>query len=363
MVNLKNNKTYNFCAGPAVFPEEILKKAQEDLIDYANTGTSILSISHRSEEFINLADRAKKNLRDLLNIPENYEILFLHGGASWQAAMVPANFLSDNSLANYVNTGHWSSKAIKEAEHFGKIKVIGSGLDAAMNLSGWVIDKKAAYCHCTPNETIDGVEFDDFENLPESDVPMIADMSSTILSRELDLTKFDLIYAGAQKNMGPSGLSVVILNAELLERANKNLSTMMSYQVHVDADSIYNTPATFSWYLMGEFLEWVKKQGGLAEMGRRSLEKALMFYDYLDHSDFYKNNIPRAVRSRMNLPFVLKDNKLDKLFLTEASKQGLINLQNHRSTGGMRASFYNAMPKEGVEALINFMKNFEKQYA
>ena len=360
MTNIfKKNKTYNFCAGPAVFPEEVLKKAQEDLLDYAGTGTSILSISHRSEEFLALANRAKNTLRDLLNIPKDYEILFLHGGASWQAAMVPANFLSKTGFADYINTGHWSLKAIQEAQHFGKVKIIASGLEAAMN-THWLINPDADYCHCTPNETIDGIEFDQF---PDSPVPLIADMSSTILSREIDLKKFDLIYAGAQKNMGPSGLSVVIISPKLLAKANMNLSTMMSYQVHVDADSIYNTPATFSWYLMGEFLDWVKKQGGLAEMGRRSLEKASLFYSYIDQSDFYSNNIPSAIRSRMNIPFLLAKPELDKLFLSQAFEQGLINLPGHRSTGGMRASFYNAMPKEGVEALINFMKDFEKKYA
>ncbi len=360
-------KTYNFCAGPAVFPEEILKKAQEDLINFAGTGTSILSISHRSKEFIDLANLAKQNLRDLLTIPEDYEILFLHGGASWQAAMIPANFLDKNnkdSFANYVNTGHWSSKAIEEAKFFGNIKTIGSGPEAALN-THWPIDPKAAYCHITPNETIDGFEFYDFPK--DSPVPLIADMSSTILSREFDIKNFDLIYAGAQKNMGPSGLSVIILSKNLLKKANKNLPTMMSYQVHVDADSIYNTPATFSWYLMGEFLKWVKDQGGLAEMGRRSLEKSKMLYDFIDNNSFYENKIPQKIRSRMNIPFLInKDLKnyldLEKLFVSEAKKSNLINLAGHRVTGGMRASLYNAMPLEGVKVLIEFMKDFEKKY-
>ncbi len=349
---------YNFCAGPAVFPEEVLIKAQDDLLNYSQLGTSILSISHRSKEFLELANRAKKNLRELLNIPSDYEILFLHGGASWQAAMIPANFLLPGQTANYINTGHWSQKAIKEAEYFGKIKTIASGTDAAMN-SNWPIDPTAAYCHFTPNETIDGIEFYDFPK--DSPIPLMADMSSTILSREFDISGLDLIYAGAQKNMGPSGLSVVILKKKLLEKTNKNLPTMMSYQVHVDADSIYNTPATFSWYLMGEFLEWVKQQGGLAEMGRRSLEKSSLLYDFIDQSDFYENKMPVKIRSRMNIPFLLARPELDNLFLKEAEQTGLINLQGHRVTGGMRASLYNAMPLEGVKALINFMKEFERK--
>jgi len=360
-------KTYNFCAGPAVFPEEVLEKAKEDLIDFAGTGTSILSVSHRSKEFIEMGNRAKQDLRDLLKITENYEILFLHGGASWQASMIPANFLdknNKNSFANYVDTGHWSGKAIDEAKFFGNIKIIGSGMEAALD-TNWPMDSQAAYCHITPNETIDGFEFYDFPK--NSPVPLIADMSSTILSREFDVRDFDLIYAGAQKNMGPSGLSVVILSQKLLEKANKNLPTMLSYQVHVDAESIYNTPATFSWYLMGEFLKWVKAQGGLPEMGRRSLEKSSLLYSFIDRSGFYENKIPKQIRSRMNIPFFINKNiknylDLEKLFISEAKKNNLINLSGHRVTGGMRASLYNAMPLEGVKKLIEFMQDFEKKY-
>lgn len=355
---------YNFCAGPAIFPEEVLLKAREDLLNFENLGTSILSISHRSDEFLALADRAKKNLRKLLAIPSNYEILFLHGGASWQAAMVPANFLGAHQVANYIDTGHWSQKAIKEAKYFGKIKVIASGLEAALN-TDWPIEPNAAYCHFTPNETIDGIEFYNFPKnyYQNSPVPLIADMSSTILSRPFDVSQLDLIYAGAQKNMGPSGLSVIILNKKLLEKTqNKNLPTMMDYQVHVDAESIYNTPATFSWYLMGEFLEWVIRAGGLAEMDRRSLERSSLLYNFIDESDFYKNTVPVSIRSRMNIPFLLARPELDDLFITEAEKIGLINLRGHRVTGGMRASLYNAMPLEGVKVLISFMKEFEKRY-
>lgn len=360
-------KTYNFCAGPAVFPEEVLEKAKKDLMDFAGTGTSILSVSHRSKEFIEMGELAKQNLRDLLDIPKDYEILFLHGGASWQASMIPANFLDKNnktSFANYVDTGHWSHKAIEEAKFFGKIEIIGSGMDAALN-TNWPIDSKAAYCHITPNETIDGFEFYDFPK--NSPAPLIADMSSTILSREFDVRDFDLIYAGAQKNMGPSGLSVVILSQKLLEKAKKDLPTMMAYKIHVDSGSIYNTPATFSWYLMGEFLKWVKNQGGLAEMGRRSLEKSSLLYDFIDKSNFYENKIPKKIRSRMNIPFLINKNiknylDLEKLFLSEAQKNHLINLAGHRVTGGMRASLYNAMPLEGVKKLIEFMQDFEKKY-
>jgi len=357
-------RKYNFCAGPAVFPESVLKEAQTAVLEYKNTGMSILSISHRSDDFLSLAKEAKQDLRDLLNIPMDYEILFLHGGASWQAAMIPANFLKKNSFASYVNTGHWSKKALLEAKFFGEVKEVSAGYSAAMSPDLWEIDPRASYCHFTPNETIDGVEFYNFPTREKSNsVFLMADMSSTLLSRPFDIRGLDLIYAGAQKNMGPSGLSVVILNKKLLAHANQNLPTMLAYQVHVEAESIYNTPATFSWYLLGRFLAWIKQEGGLKEMEKRSLEKSNYLYNFIDQSDFYENKIPKLIRSRMNIPFILKKPELDGVFLKEAEMQGLLNLQGHRSTGGMRASLYNAMPQEGVVALVDFMKNFEKKYA
>lgn len=350
-------KVFNFCAGPAVLPDSVLREAQSALIDWAGTGTSILSVSHRSAEFTDMVVQMKANLRLLMNLSDEFEILFLHGGASWQSVMVPANFVSDDELLNYVDTGHWSRKAIEEAKKLADVSVIASGVDAALNTQ-WAIDPEAAYCHFTPNETIDGVEFYDF---PKSTVPLVADMSSTILSRPFDVSGLDLIYAGAQKNIGPAGMTLVIIRRSLLARFNPDLPSMLSYQTHVKAGSIYNTPATFSWYVTAEMFKWLLAEGGLPEMAKRNQHKSTLLYDFLDRSDFYINDVPKACRSWMNIPFRLADPSQDERFLREAKEAGFIGLKGHRSHGGMRASLYNPMPVEGVQALLDFMKKFESK--
>lgn len=348
---------YNFSAGPAVLPMSVLNKAQQAVVDWEGTGTSIMSISHRSPEFITMAEQMKANLRDLMAIPDDYEIFFLHGGASWQSAMIPANFVGEGQVANYVQTGYWSQKSIKESELLYPTHVIASGVEAALN-TNWPMDDNAAYCHFTPNETIDGVEFYDF---PKTDVPLIADMSSTILSRPFDISQLDMVYAGAQKNIGPSGMTIAIVKHAFLEKSShRDLPSMMHYHTHRDAkDAMANTPPTFAWYVASEVFKWLKAEGGVREMAKRNQAKSQMLYDAIDGSDFYANTIPEQCRSWMNVPFQLADPSQDERFIAEAKAAGLINIKGHRSVGGMRVSLYNAMPIEGVEALVGFMSDFE----
>ncbi|MBM7333478.1 MAG: 3-phosphoserine/phosphohydroxythreonine transaminase [Alcanivorax sp.] len=358
------SRAYNFCAGPAALPEAVLQRAREEMLDYQGTGMSVMEMSHRDDVIVDMAEKAERDLRDLLGISDDYAVLFLQGGASAQFAMVPLNLLGDAGKADYVNTGQWSSKAIKEARRFCEVNVAASSEDANFSYapaqSEWRLSDDAAYVHYCPNETIGGLEFD---FVPEVDKPLVADMSSTILSRPMDVSRFGLIYAGAQKNIGPAGLTLVIVRKDLLGRAGPTVPSMLDYKIHADNGSMYNTPPTFAWYLAGLVFEWLKEQGGVSAMGEINRRKADKLYAYIDGSDFYANPVRPGQRSWMNVPFVLADSALDKAFLAEAEAAGLRNLKGHRSVGGMRASIYNAVPEAAVDALIGFMSDFEKRKA
>ncbi|MFP1684492.1 3-phosphoserine/phosphohydroxythreonine transaminase [Alloalcanivorax sp. C16-1] len=357
-------RAFNFCAGPASLPSTVLLQAQRDLLNYRDSGMSVMEMSHRDQVIVEMAEKAERDLRDLLAIPDDYAVLFLQGGASSQFAMVPMNLLGDAGTADYVNTGQWSSKAIKEARRFCDVNVVASSEDANFTyvptLSGWKLSDDAAYVHYCPNETIGGLEFD---FIPEVDKPLVADMSSTLLSRPLDVSRFGLIYAGAQKNIGPAGLTLVIVRKDLLGRAGPQVPSMFDYKIHADNGSMYNTPPTFSWYLAGLVFEWLKEQGGLEAMGEINRRKAAMLYDFIDGSDFYSNPVRPSQRSLMNVPFVLADSALDQAFLDGAFDADLQNLKGHRSVGGMRASIYNAVPELAVEVLVEYMADFEKRRA
>lgn len=355
-------RAFNFCAGPAALPEEVLKKAQAEMLDYAGRGLSVMEMSHRSAEFVAIAARAEQDLRDLLGISDDYAVLFVQGGASQQFSMVPMNLLPAGGVADYVNTGQWSSKAIKEAQRFGDVNVVASSKDKNFSYvpsqSDWTPSKNAAYLHYTPNETIGGVEYN---FTPQTNVPLVADYSSSILSRPLDVSKFGLIYAGAQKNIGPAGLTLVIARKELLGHASSAVPAMLNYKTFADNDSMYNTPPTYGWYLAGLVFAWLKEQGGLQAIGELNQRKADKLYGYIDASGFYSNPVQVDCRSLMNIPFALADDALDRVFLKEAEQAGLLNLAGHRSVGGMRASIYNAVPESAVDALIDFMKDFAKR--
>ena len=352
---------YNFSAGPAVLPKEVLQQAQAEMLDWHGSGMSVMEMSHRGKEFMGIHAQAIADFRELLNIPENYKVLFLQGGASQQFAMVPMNLLRGKTSADYLNTGEWSKKAIKEAKRFCDVNVVAAG--AEQNFSSipafdtWQCDSNAAYLHYTPNETIGGVEFN---WLPESgDVPLVADMSSCILSRPIDVSKYALIYAGAQKNIGPAGLTIVIVRDDLIGQAAIGTPAMLDYKIHADNDSMYNTPPTFGIYMAGLVFQMLKRQGGLAAMEKTNIAKAELLYAAIDSSEgFYNCPVAKSDRSRMNVPFTLKDASLDGEFIKQADARGLLQLKGHRSVGGMRASIYNAMPMEGVQALVKFMNGF-----
>jgi len=356
------SKAFNFCAGPAALPESVLKQAQEELLDYQGLGLSLMEMSHRAAEVVAMAEQAESDLRELMAIPDNYKVLFLQGGASSQFAMVPMNLLGDKKTADYVNTGQWSKKAIKEAKRYCDVNVVASSEDDNFSLvpafDTWKLNKDAAYLHYTPNETIGGVEFD---FIPDVDVPIVADMSSTILSRPIDVSKFALIYAGAQKNIGPAGITVVIVREDLIGNTLPATPTMFDYKTHADAGSMYNTPPTYGWYLAGLVFKWLIAQGGLEAMEAKNRAKQEKLYKFIDDSSFYANPVAVNNRSWMNVPFTLADASLDKLFLQKAEAAQMLNLKGHRSVGGMRASIYNAVPMESVEALISFMAGFEKE--
>ena len=357
------SRAYNFCAGPAALPEDVLKQAASEMLDYHGRGLSVMEMSHRSDDYVAIAETAEQDLRDLLGISDDYAVLFLQGGASQQFAMVPMNLMGRDDVADYINTGQWSAKAIKEAKQFGKVNVAASS--EATNFTTvppqdtWQLSDNAAYLHYTPNETIGGVEYD---FIPESRAPLVADLSSTILSRPLDVSRFGLIYAGAQKNIGPAGVCVVIVRKDLLERAGDQVPTMLRYKVHAENGSMYNTPPTYAWYLAGLVFKWLKAQGGLTAMEQLNRRKAEKLYGYIDASGFYSNPVEKHSRSWMNVPFVLADEQFDKPFLKEADAAGLLNLKGHRSVGGMRASIYNAVPEAAVDALIDFMKDFAQRH-
>ena len=358
-------RAHNFCAGPAALPEAVLRRAQAELLDWQGRGLSVMEMSHRSDEYVAIAEKAEQDLRDLLAVPSDYRVLFLQGGASQQFAEIPLNLLPEDGVADYVDTGIWSRKAIEEAQRFGNVNVAASAkaLDyfAIPGQNDWQLSKDAAYLHYASNETIGGLQFDWIPEL--GDVPLVADMSSDILSRPLDVSRFGLIYAGAQKNIGPSGLVVVIVREDLLGRARSICPTMLNYKIAADNGSMYNTPATFSWYLSGLVFEWLKEQGGVEAMERINRAKKDLLYKTIDASEFYSNPIARNARSWMNVPFRLADEKLDKAFLAGADARGLLNLKGHRSVGGMRASIYNAVGLDAVEALVAYMLEFEKEHA
>jgi len=348
-----------------VLPLEVLEQARNDIPDWQGCGMSVMEISHRSKAFIDVAETAEADLRDLMGISDDYAVMFLQGGATLQFALLPMNLSQPGDTVDYLLTGSWSKKAEKEARIVRNARIVADGADSAYTdvpaSESWQLDPSAAYFHYTPNETIGGVEI---HRPPEvGDVPIVADMSSTILSRPIDVSRFGVIYAGAQKNIGPAGLTLVIMRRDLLERAPDDLPNIMRYKSHADGGSMLNTPPTFSWYLAGLVFKWLKEQGGLAAMGERNQRKAELLYDAIDASDFYANPVARACRSWMNVPFTLARPELDSEFLDQAGQAGLMNLKGHRSVGGMRASIYNAMSEEGVQALVDFMAGFEKSNA
>ncbi|MCI0507887.1 MAG: 3-phosphoserine/phosphohydroxythreonine transaminase [Gammaproteobacteria bacterium] len=354
-------RVYNFAAGPAVIPEDVLLQAREEMLDWRGAGMSVMEMSHRGKEFMSIAQQAEADLREILAIPDNYKVLFLQGGASTQFAMIPMN-LAAGAKTDYINTGAWSKKAIAEAKLLTKVNVAASTEDSKFTRAPEQEELKlhagSVYVHYTPNETIGGVEF---SYVPETGkVPLIADMSSTILSRPIDVSRYGVIYAGAQKNIGPAGLTVVIIREDLLERAGDNLPAMLNYKTHVENESMYNTPPTYAWYIAGLVFQWLKRKGGLTAMAEINMRKAGKLYAAIDNSAFYHNSVERGSRSWMNVPFTLANADLDAAFLSEAKAAGLVELKGHRSVGGMRASIYNAMPEEGIDALIAFMADFEK---
>ena len=357
-------RVYNFSAGPAILPEAVLQQAQDEMLDWQGSGMSVMEMSHRGKEFMSIAAQAEADLRELMAIPANYKVLFLQGGASSQFAMVPMNLLRGKGGADYINTGAWSKKAIAEAKRYCKVNIAAtteaSKFSTTPTQAELQLDADAAYVHYTPNETIGGVEF---PYIPETgDVPLVADMSSTILSRPVDVSKFGLIYAGSQKNIGPAGLTVVIVREDLLGQTIAGTPTMFNYAQQVENDSMYNTPPTYAWYMAGLAFTNLKKNGGLAAMAEINQRKAAKLYAAIDNSDFYANPVTPESRSWMNVPFTLADAGLDAVFLKEASARGLITLKGHRSVGGMRASIYNAMPEAGVDSLIELMADFEKRH-
>ena len=353
---------YNFSAGPAVLPAAVLEQARDELLDWHGSGMSVMEMSHRSKEYLSIAEQAEADLRELLSIPANYRVLFLQGGATSQFSMVPMNLLRGRQQADYVNTGAWSKKAIAEARRYCDVSVVASSEDSNFTtipaFDSWQRNSDAAYLHYTPNETIGGVEF---HWVPQSgDVPLVVDMSSTILSRPLDVSRFGVIYAGAQKNIGPAGLTVVIVRDDLLGETLAGTPSMFDYKLHADNGSMLNTPPTFGWYLAGLVFQWLKQQGGLGAMAVINQRKSQRLYDAIAQSGFYSSPVDADCRSWMNVPFTLADAAQDGEFLAQARTAGLLNLKGHRSVGGMRASIYNAMPEAGVDALIDFMGEFER---
>ncbi len=356
-------RVFNFSAGPAVLPEAVLARAAAEMLDYGGTGTSVMEMSHRSKAFIGIHARAESDLRELLSIPQNYKVLFMQGGAAGQFGIIPMNLLNGKTSADYVYTGQWSKKAISEAKKFCKVNVAASSEDQnftyAPPQAKWKLDPNAAYVHYTSNETIGGVEFN---WIPETgNVPLVVDASSHILSRPLEVSRFGLIYAGAQKNIGPAGLTIVIVRDDLIGHASSITPEVFNYKVQADADSMINTPPTYAIYIAGLVFEWLKQQGGLAAMEKINIAKSKLVYDYLEQSEFYQSPVNKEDRSRMNIPFRLRSESLDEAFLKEAKAANLIELKGHRSVGGMRASVYNAMPMAGVQALVAFMRDFEKK--
>ncbi len=355
-------RVYNFSAGPAVLPEPVLKKAADEMLDYRGTGMSVMEMSHRSKPIDDIVNQAEELLRELMNIPDNYKVLFLQGGASTQFAMVPMNIMNKGK-ADYVHTGNWTKKAIPEAERFGKVNVVASSEDKNFNyipkLDPSTFDPGADYFYIVTNNTIFGTKYNE---LPDtSDVPLVADMSSNILSESYDVSKFGIIFAGAQKNIGPAGVTVVIIRDDLVSAASDKIPTMLNYETHTKKKSLFNTPPCYSIYIAKLVFEWLKEMGGVKAIEARNKEKAELLYDFIDQSDFFRGTAEPKDRSIMNVPFVAPTDDLNKKFIADAEQQGLVTLKGHRTVGGMRASIYNAMPLEGVKKLVDFMKTFERQ--
>ena len=355
------SRIFNFSAGPAMLPAEVLSRAGDEILDWHGSGMSVMEMSHRGKEFIGIAADAEKDLRELLAIPPNYKVLFLQGGATLQFAQIPMNLLRGKGKADYVSTGEWSKKAIKEARGFCDVHIAASSEDKNFTYApkNWNLRKDAAYVHYCSNETIGGVEY---HQVPEVEIPLVADASSHFLSRPIDVSKLALIYAGAQKNVGPAGLTIVIVRDDLIGQAQKGTPSVMDYKAQADADSMLNTPATYGIYIAGLVFKWLKALGGVAAIEKTNIQKAKLLYDYLDTTPFYRNPVAKEDRSRMNIPFTLHDAKLDEEFLKGATKAGMVQLKGHRSVGGMRASIYNAMPIEGVQRLVEYMREFEKKH-
>jgi phosphoserine aminotransferase len=359
------SEVFNFCAGPAMLPTAVMSKAQGEFINWNDTGSSVMELSHRSPIYMKMAAQAEADLRELMAIPDNYKVLFCHGGGRGQFSAVPLNLLPQGKSADYIVNGSWSKAAAIEAKNFGTINVVNireehdNGETSLIPHAIWALNSNAAYVHYCPNETVDGIEINE---IPDTrGVPLVADMSSTILSHEIDVTKFGLIYAGAQKNIGPSGLTLVIVRDDLLGNAQLATPCIMNYQTSADNDSMYNTPPTYAWYLAGLVFQWLKELGGVKAIAKVNQAKAELLYQVIDSSDFYSNTIDRQYRSKMNIPFWLNDESLNDEFVAQAEQRGLMALKGHRIVGGMRASIYNAMPIEGVQALVDFMQQFEKR--
>ncbi|HSP01648.1 MAG TPA: 3-phosphoserine/phosphohydroxythreonine transaminase [Thioalkalivibrio sp.] len=356
-------RVFNFSAGPAMLPEPVLEQAREEMLDWNGTGTSVMEMSHRGKAFMSIAEDAERDLRALMNIPDVYKVLFLQGGASAQFAMAPMNLLRGKKRVDYINTGAWSKKAIAEARKYADVNVAASsetdGFNSIPAFDTWQRSEDAAYLHYTPNETLGGVEFHWIPDI--GDTVLVADMSSTILSRPVDVSRYGVIYAGAQKNIGPAGLTIVIVREDLMGDVLPGTPTMFDYKIHADNDSMYNTPPTYGWYLAGLVFQWLQGLGGLEAMGEINRRKAEKLYAAIDGSAFYSNPVRLDCRSWMNVPFTLADPELDAVFLKEAADMGLVTLKGHRSVGGMRASIYNAMPEAGVSALVDFMADFEQR--
>lgn len=357
-------QVYNFSAGPAMLPVEVLHRAQQELCNWQGLGASVMEVSHRSEQFMQVAEQAERDLRSLLQIPENYRVLFCHGGARGQFAAVPLNLLDKCNKADYIDGGYWARCAIKEAKKYCTPNIIDviekdKKKCSILPMKQWKLNDHAAYIHYCPNETIDGVAV--HEEPDFGDAVVVADYSSSILSKPIDVSRYGVIYAGAQKNIGPAGLTIVIVRDDLLGKARGELPSILNYKVLADNNSMFNTPPTFAWYLSGLVFGWLIEQGGLVVMEKRNLAKAKLLYDAIDDGDFYRNEVAKNNRSKMNVPFQLKDKELDGVFLKECEEKGLLALKGHRDAGGMRASIYNAMPIEGVKALVDFMVDFKNR--
>ncbi len=358
------SRVFNFSAGPSAFPESVLLQAQQDMLEWRDSGMSVMEMSHRGKHFSMIAEELESDLRSLMTIPDNYKVLFLQGGASAQFSFIPQNLLNGKTKACYLKTGAWSEKAVKDAQSYCDVLVSASSEESKFtsipDAATWELDEQAAYLHYTSNETIHGVEF---QNIPDAKgLTLVSDMSSNILSRHIDVSQYGLIYAGTQKNMGPAGVTVVIVRDDLIGHADKTVPSVFNYAEQAKNQSMLNTPATYNWYLVGLVLKWLKAQGGVAAIEQHNIAKATKLYQAIDQSALYSNPVDVAVRSRMNVPFILADESLDKPFLQAAEAQGLFELKGHRSVGGMRASIYNAMTEAGVKALIDFMAEFERTH-